>query len=107
MLDVRPEDEFALGHVLGAVNIPLRELEARLAELDPSQEIVAYCRSPYCVLSYEAVATLAHAGHSRRGGWRRGFRNGERPDCQSKSRESDVMQHRVRRQERKCSDTAA
>lgn len=58
VLDVRPEDEFALGHLPGAVNIPLRALEARLSELDPSQEIVAYCRGPYCVLSYEAVAAL-------------------------------------------------
>ena len=58
VLDVRPEDEFALGHLPGAVNIPLRALEARLSELDPSQEIVAHRRGPYCVLSYEAVAAL-------------------------------------------------
>jgi ArsR family transcriptional regulator len=62
VLDVRPPDEFVLGHLPGAVNIPLRELEARLAELDPTQEIVAYCRGPYCVLSYEAVATLRARG---------------------------------------------
>jgi rhodanese-related sulfurtransferase/DNA-binding transcriptional ArsR family regulator len=61
-LDVRPEDEFALGHLPGALNIPLRALEARLCELDPSQEIVAYCRGPYCVLSYEAVAALRARG---------------------------------------------
>jgi ArsR family transcriptional regulator len=62
VLDVRPEDEFALGHLPGAVNIPLRALEGRLSELDPSQEIVAYCRGPYCVLSYEAVAALRARG---------------------------------------------
>src|SRR5205085_10824294 len=62
VLDVRPPDEFDLGHLPGAVNIPLRDLEARLAELDPSQEIVAYCRGPYCVLSYEAVASLRPKG---------------------------------------------
>lgn len=62
VLDVRPEDEFALGHLPGALNIPLRALEARLSELDPSQEIVAYCRGPYCVLSYEAVAALRARG---------------------------------------------
>src|SRR6266849_6725196 len=56
VLDVRPKDEFALGHVPGAINVLLRELETRLADLDPEQEIVAYCRGPYCVLSYEAVA---------------------------------------------------
>jgi rhodanese-related sulfurtransferase/DNA-binding transcriptional ArsR family regulator len=62
VLDVRPPDEFALGHLPGAVNIPFRELEARLAEFDPAQEIVAYCRGPYCVLSYEAVAALRARG---------------------------------------------
>jgi ArsR family transcriptional regulator len=62
VLDVRPEDEFALGHLPGAVNIPLRALAARLSELNPSQEIVAYCRGPYCVLSYEAVAALRARG---------------------------------------------
>jgi rhodanese-related sulfurtransferase/DNA-binding transcriptional ArsR family regulator len=62
ILDVRPEDEFALGHLPGALNIPLRELTARLGELDPAQEIVAYCRGPYCVLSYEAVAALRACG---------------------------------------------
>lgn len=62
VLDVRPDDEFALGHLPGAVNIPLQALEARLSELDPSQEIVAYCRGPYCVLSYEAVAALRARG---------------------------------------------
>ena len=62
VLDVRPEDEFALGHLPGAVNIPLRSLETRLSELDLSQEIIAYCRGPYCVLSYEAVAALRARG---------------------------------------------
>ena len=66
VLDVRPPDEFALGHLRGAVNIPLRELKARLAELRPSQEIVAYCRSHYCVLSYEAVAALRTRGFKAR-----------------------------------------
>ena len=60
ILDVRPQDEFALGHLPGALNIPLRELDSRLGKLDPKhkQDIVAYCRGPYCVLSYEAVARL-------------------------------------------------
>jgi ArsR family transcriptional regulator len=62
ILDVRPGDEFALGHLPGALNIPLRELEARLGEMDPRHEIVAYCRGPYCVLSYEAVARLRARG---------------------------------------------
>jgi len=66
VLDVRPEDEFALGHLPGAVNIPLRALEKRLSELDPVNEIVAYCRGPYCVLSYEAVAALRARGFKAR-----------------------------------------
>jgi rhodanese-related sulfurtransferase/predicted transcriptional regulator len=66
ILDVRPADEFALGHLPGAMNIPLRELEVRLAELNPAQEIVAYCRGPYCVLSYEAVAALRARGFNVR-----------------------------------------
>jgi rhodanese-related sulfurtransferase/DNA-binding transcriptional ArsR family regulator len=66
ILDVRPEDEFALGHLPGALNIPLRELEARLGEMNPEHEIVAYCRGPYCVLSYEAVAQLRARGFKAR-----------------------------------------
>jgi ArsR family transcriptional regulator len=62
VLDVRPADEFAVGHVPGAINVPLGELEARLAELDPGREVVAYCRGAYCVLSFEAVAMLRGRG---------------------------------------------
>ena len=58
LLDVRPEDEYGLGHLPGAMNIPLRQLEQRLTELPRKQAIVAYCRGPYCVLSFEAVAAL-------------------------------------------------
>jgi len=66
VLDVRPEDEFALGHLPGAINIPLGELEKKLASLNPDQEIIAYCRGPYCVLSYEAVAALRARGFRAR-----------------------------------------
>jgi rhodanese-related sulfurtransferase/DNA-binding transcriptional ArsR family regulator len=66
VLDVRPEDEFALGHLPKAVNIPLRELKAPLSQLKRSQEIIAYCRGPYCVLSYEAVAALRRLGFKAR-----------------------------------------
>ena len=62
LLDVRPEDEFALGHLPGAINIPLKEIEKRLAELPKRREVVAYCRGPYCVLSFEAVAALRERG---------------------------------------------
>lgn len=66
VLDVRPEDEFALGHVPGALNIPFGELERRLRELPADREIVAYCRGPYCVLSFEAVAALRARGFNAR-----------------------------------------
>jgi ArsR family transcriptional regulator len=66
VLDVRPEDEYALGHLPGSVNIQLRELEKRVGELDSAKEIVAYCRGPYCVLSYEAVASLRARGFNIR-----------------------------------------
>ncbi len=62
ILDVRPYDEFALAHVSGAINVPVEDLEKRMAELDPSIEIVAYCRGPYCVFSYEAVCLLRARG---------------------------------------------
>src|SRR5579859_7835363 len=63
VLDVRPEDEFALGHLPGALNIPFAELEHRLKELPKSREVIAYCRGPYCVLSFEAVAALRAKGY--------------------------------------------
>jgi ArsR family transcriptional regulator len=62
LLDVRPEDEFALGHLPGAINIPLKSLERQVTQLPRNREIVAYCRGPYCVLSFEAVALLRERG---------------------------------------------
>lgn len=62
VLDVRPEDEYASGHLPRAVNIPLRALARRLRELPKTREIVAYCRGPYCVLAHDAVALLRGAG---------------------------------------------
>ena len=62
VIDVRPPEEFAQAHIEGALNIPLDKLEKRLAELPRDQEIVAYCRGPWCVLSFEAVARLRKAG---------------------------------------------
>ncbi|MDR7070349.1 ArsR family transcriptional regulator [Pseudoxanthomonas japonensis] len=63
VLDVRPGEEFALGHVPGALSIPMEELERRLAELPKDKDIIAYCRGPYCVMSFEAVATLRRKGY--------------------------------------------
>ena len=66
VLDVRPEEEFLMGHLPGAVNIPLGELHVRLAELDPDREVIAYCRGAYCVFSFEAVAALRAQGRTAR-----------------------------------------
>lgn len=66
VLDVRPEDEFALSHLPGARNIPLSQLKRQISKLDRKTEIVAYCRGPYCVLSYEAVAQLRKLGFQAR-----------------------------------------
>ena len=80
LLDVRPPDEFAVGHVPGALNIPLAELKARLGEIPTSTNVVAYCRGPWCVLAFDAVALLREAGrnaHRLDGGlpeWRRAGR---------------------------------
>ncbi|VWB12381.1 ArsR family transcriptional regulator [Burkholderia lata] len=62
LLDVRPNDEFTEGHLPGALNIPLSELDARVSELPAGTEIVAYCRGPYCVFAVEAVAALRARG---------------------------------------------
>jgi ArsR family transcriptional regulator len=66
VLDVRPEDEFRLGRLPRALNIPLSQLERRLAELPLGADVVAYCRGPYCVLSFEAVALLRARGYAAR-----------------------------------------
>ncbi|MFZ2651592.1 MAG: metalloregulator ArsR/SmtB family transcription factor [Burkholderiaceae bacterium] len=62
VLDVRPPEEYAAGHLPGAVNIPVHELQKRLGELPKRRLVVAYCRGPYCVMSYDAVQLLRHRG---------------------------------------------
>jgi len=62
VLDVRPAEEYNAGHIAGAISLPLKELERRLTELPRDQEIVAYCRGPYCVLSIQAVEMLRAKG---------------------------------------------
>jgi rhodanese-related sulfurtransferase len=62
VLDVRPPEEFAAGHVPGAINIPIHELEKRIRELPRRREVVAYCRGPYCLMSYDAVSVLRKKG---------------------------------------------
>jgi rhodanese-related sulfurtransferase/DNA-binding HxlR family transcriptional regulator len=66
VLDVRPGDEYAAGHVPGAISIPVSELKRRLKEIPKGQEIVACCRGPYCVYSYDAIDILRPKGFSIR-----------------------------------------
>ena len=66
VLDVRPKEEYAAGHVRGAINIPIEELEQHLQQLDCSHEIVAYCRGPHCILAFDAVAQLRQKGFQAR-----------------------------------------
>jgi rhodanese-related sulfurtransferase/DNA-binding MarR family transcriptional regulator len=72
LVDVRPEDEYAAGHIDGARSLPLSELERRFAELPPNRDVVVYCRGPFCAFAHEAVRTLKrHARAARRleDGW--------------------------------------
>jgi rhodanese-related sulfurtransferase len=62
VLDVRPAEEYRAGHIPGALSMPIQELKRRLSELPKSQEIVAYCRGPYCVFSDQAVGLLRAKG---------------------------------------------
>jgi len=66
LVDVRPLEEFAAGHIEGARSIPLAELERRLAELPEGHEVIAYCRGPFCAYAHEAVRKLNHAGRPAR-----------------------------------------
>jgi rhodanese-related sulfurtransferase len=66
VLDVRPTEEFAAGHLPGAVNIPVDDLARRLTKLPKTREVIAYCRGPYCLLSVDAVALLRKKGFKAR-----------------------------------------
>ena len=66
VLDVRPPDEYAAGHVPGAINVPMEKLEDYLRKLPKKREVVAYCRGPYCLMSFEAVAMLRKRGWKAR-----------------------------------------
>jgi rhodanese-related sulfurtransferase/DNA-binding transcriptional ArsR family regulator len=66
LVDARPEDEFLAGHIAGAINVPVDELEARLHVLPMDQEVIAYCRGPYCAFADRAVAILRANGYQAR-----------------------------------------
>ena len=81
VVDVRPAEEYRAGHIQGAISVPLEELKDRIAELPRDQEIVAYCRGPYCVWAAQAAQLLRKQGFQARHledgvlDWRaRGFR---------------------------------
>ena len=62
LLDVRPAEEYAAGHLPGALNVPIEKLESYLSKLPRRKEVVAYCRGPYCLMSFEAVEKLRQRG---------------------------------------------
>ena len=64
VLDVRPEQEFAAGHIAGARCMPVSDMSNRLDELPSDKEYIAYCRGPYCVYADEAVAMLRANGRT-------------------------------------------
>ena len=66
MVDVRPTEEYESGHISGAINVPLRDIEKFIEDLPGGEEIIAYCRGPYCVLAFEAVAKLRKRGFGAR-----------------------------------------
>jgi rhodanese-related sulfurtransferase len=66
LVDVRPPEEYAAGHIEGARSIPIDELERRLAELPEGREVIAYCRGPFCAYAHQAVRTLERSGRPAR-----------------------------------------
>jgi rhodanese-related sulfurtransferase/DNA-binding MarR family transcriptional regulator len=66
VLDVRPEAEYAAGHIRGAVSIPIADLKSRLGEIPDGADVVAYCRGPYCVYADDAVRELNRKGFTAR-----------------------------------------
>jgi rhodanese-related sulfurtransferase len=66
IIDVRPAEEFAAGHLPDALNIPLDQLDREIDRLPPDGEVIAYCRGPYCLLAFEAVNRLRDRGITAR-----------------------------------------
>ena len=66
VIDVRPADEYAAGHIAGAINVPVESLPRWLRQLPKGREVVAYCRGPYCMLAFDAVDKLRRKGYRAR-----------------------------------------
>ena len=62
VLDVRPPEEYTSGHLPGAINVPMEKLETYLSKLPKRREVIAYCRGPYCLMSFDAVEKLRRRG---------------------------------------------
>jgi rhodanese-related sulfurtransferase len=90
VLDVRPVEEYQAGHIPGALSIPIDELNRRIDELPKHQEIIAYCRGPYCLFATRAVELLR-----RRGFTAHRFREGM-PEWKAAGLPLDVGQDRMK-----------
>jgi rhodanese-related sulfurtransferase/DNA-binding transcriptional ArsR family regulator len=66
VLDVRPPEEYTAGHLPGAINVPVDKLEGYLSKLPKRKEVIAYCRGPYCLMSFDAVEKLRKRGWKAR-----------------------------------------
>ncbi|MEJ2346440.1 MAG: metalloregulator ArsR/SmtB family transcription factor [Gammaproteobacteria bacterium] len=95
VVDVRPAEEYAAGHVPGALNVPLERLERYLDQLSADAEVVAYCRDPYCLLAYEAVRRLRQQGIAARP-LREGFAGWQRAGYPVDTQEVGAAPHRAR-----------
>jgi rhodanese-related sulfurtransferase len=62
VIDVRPAEEYEFGHIPGAINMPVEDIEKCIKDIPAGQEVIAYCRGPYCVLAFDAVAKLRKIG---------------------------------------------
>ncbi|MDN5851721.1 MAG: metalloregulator ArsR/SmtB family transcription factor [Actinomycetia bacterium] len=79
LIDVRSTEEYAKGHLPGAISIPLSDLNDRIDEVPDDADIVAYCEGPYCLASARAVRLLLESGHNAtriEGGLARWVRSG-------------------------------
>ena len=85
VLDIRPADEFSTGHIPGARNTTLAQIESLVPTLDPDAEIVAYCRGPYCIYAYQVVAVLRKHGFNAR------YLEGGLPEWREDGR--DILSH--------------
>ncbi|PYI56396.1 ArsR/SmtB family transcription factor [Paenibacillus flagellatus] len=89
LLDLRPKEEFEIGHIPGAISVPMEELDSFMRELQKDAEIVAYCRGPLCVYSAIAAHKLKDEGFNAYrmdeglNEWQQHFNNAKVPEASS------------------------